>query len=224
MWTSFVELIRLSIFSAAHLCGGSLGAGIIAVSVIVRIALLPVTLHLARQARAQQAKLLELEPRLAALRLRHASDPGRLFRETRALKDANGVRMMSPGGLVGLLVQAPMLGGLFAAVRSGLGARVRFLWVSDLGRPDGLLIAAVTILAGLTMAVPRPQGSAGGAATLVPMVIGAGLTLLFISSASSAMALSVGAGSVVSGVQGLMLARDRRRDQKRIPRHDMRSS
>jgi hypothetical protein len=72
--------------------------------------------------------------------------------------------------------------------------------------------------------VPRPQGSAGGAATLVPMVIGAGLTLLFISSASSAMALSVGAGSVVSGVQGLMLARDRRRDQKRIPRHDMRSS
>jgi YidC/Oxa1 family membrane protein insertase len=194
------------------------------VSVIVRIALLPVTLHLARQARAQQAKLLELEPRLAALRLRHAKDPARMLRETRAVHAANGIRIMSPTGLAGLLVQLPMLGGLFAAVRTGLGAQVRFLWVGDLARPDGLLIAAVTILAGLTMAAPRPPGTTFGAVTLVPMVVGAGLTLLFISSASSAMALSVGAGSVVSGLQGLMLARDRRRDQKRIPRHDMRSS
>jgi YidC/Oxa1 family membrane protein insertase len=210
MWTSFVELIRMSIFSAAHVCGGSLGAGIVTVSVIVRLALLPVTLHLARQARAQQAKLLELKPRLEALSRRHANNPGRLLRETRALHAANGIRIMSPAGLVGLLVQLPMLGGLFAAVRSGLGGRVRFLWVTDLSRPDGLLVAVVTILAGVAMVAPRPQGTALGAATLLPMVIGAGLTLVFVSSASSAMALSVGAGSVVSGVQAWMLARERK--------------
>jgi len=34
MWTSFVDLIRLTVFAAAHRCGGSLGAGIIAVSAL----------------------------------------------------------------------------------------------------------------------------------------------------------------------------------------------
>ena len=68
MWASFVELIRVAIFAAAHVCGGSLGAGIIGVSVIVRIALLPLTLRLARQARAQQMRVAALKPALDARR------------------------------------------------------------------------------------------------------------------------------------------------------------
>ena len=211
MWTGFVELIRMSIFAAAHVCGGSLGAGIVAVSVVVRLALLPLTLHLARQARAEQAKVLALKPRLDALRAKHAKDPVRLLRETQDLHAAHGIRIMSPAGFIGLLVQMPMLGGLFAAVRGGLGARVRFLWVNNLSQPNGLLVAIVAILAGAAMAGPRPPGTAGGANAFVPVLVGGGLTLLFIWSASSAVALSVGAGSLVSGLQSLLLARDRSR-------------
>ena len=84
MWAGFVELLRAAIFGAAHVCGGSLGGGILLVSAGVRLALLPLTLRLARRARDQQAKLATLLPELEALQRRYANDPLRVMRETRA--------------------------------------------------------------------------------------------------------------------------------------------
>src|SRR5687767_13393598 len=130
MWSAFVDLIRMTIFTAAHVCGGSLGAGIVAVSVVMRLALMPLTLRIARQARAQQAKLAALKPEIERLQQRYAKDPAGLIRETRSLYEANGIRLMSSAALVGIAVQLPLLSGLFAAVRAGLGARVRFLWMA----------------------------------------------------------------------------------------------
>jgi membrane protein insertase Oxa1/YidC/SpoIIIJ len=181
MWSSFVELIRVAIFATAHVCGGSLGAGIVFVSVAFRLALLPLTLRLARQAREQQAKMAS----------------------------ANGVRPVSLGAFVGLLVQMPLLGGLFAAVRGGLGARVPFLWVTNLAKPDALLLAVVTLLGGAVVAIPRGPDAAPGPSAVTLLVVGVGGTLLFLWSASSAVALSVGAGSLVSCLQGWLLSRDR---------------
>ena len=212
MWSAFVELIRMTIFTAAHVCGGSLGAGILAVSVAMRLALLPVTLRIARQARAQQARLAALKPEIERLQQRHAKDPARLIRETQTLYAANGIRLLSPGGLIGLLVQLPLLSGLFAAVRAGLGARVRFLWIGNLALPDALLIAVVTILtAGSMLLMPRPPGAAAASHTTVIMLLVAGSTLFFLWSASSAVALSLGAGTLVSGLQSWILAREARR-------------
>src|SRR3712207_176014 len=108
MWDGFVELVRAAIFAAAGICGGSLGAGIIAVSAGLRLALLPMTLRLAREARRQQARIAALKPQLEALRRRHANDPARLVTETRALYRANDIRLMSRGGIVAALVQIPL--------------------------------------------------------------------------------------------------------------------
>ena len=204
MWAGFVELIRQAIFAAAHVCGGSLGAGIVGVSVIVRVALLPLTLRLARQARAQQMRIAALKPALDALQRRHAGDPLRLVTETRALYSANDIRVLSPDALVGFLVQVPLLSGLFAAVKGGLGARVRFLWISNLSQPDALLVGVATMLAGVVMAMPRSPDATGGPSTLVLMLLGAAGTLFFLWSASSAVVLSVGAGSLVSGSPDLV--------------------
>ena len=211
MWAGFVELIRVTIFAAAHVCGGSLGAGIVCVSVALRLALMPLTLRLARQARLHQARVAALQPQLEVLQRRHAADPTRLMRETHALYAANGVRILSVGGIVGLLVQAPLLTGLFAAVRGGLGTRVPFLWITNLARPDALLVGVVTLLGGAILAMPRPQGAAGGPSVLMLLLLSAGGTLLFLWSASSAVALSVGAGSLVSCLQSWLLSRDRAR-------------
>lgn len=208
MWSGFVDLIRVTIFAAAHVCGGSLGAGIVCVSLVLRLALLPLTLRLARQARLQQTRLAALKPQIDALQRRHAADPVRAMRETRALYAANGIRVLSIHGIAGLLVHVPLLSGLFAAVRGGLGARVPFLWVSNLAQPNALLLAVVALAGGAVMAMPRPHGAA--AAPSVPLLVATGLggTLVFLWSASSAVALSVGAGSLVSGLQSWLLARD----------------
>jgi membrane protein insertase Oxa1/YidC/SpoIIIJ len=143
-----------------------------------------------------------------ALQRRHAGDPARLAREVRALHAANGIRLFTPGGLVGFLVQAPLLGGLFAAVRGGLGARARFLWIADLSRPDALLVGVVALLTGAIVTMPGQPSGASAAGTIVALALGIGATVLFLWSASSAIALSVGAGSLVSGVQNWLIARE----------------
>ena len=183
MWAGFVELIRVTIFSAAHLCAGSLGSGILAVSVAMRLALMPLTLRLARQAHLQQLRLAALKPQIDALQRRYASDPVRLMREMQQLHAANGIRLVTPGGIVGLLLQLPLLSGLFAAVRAGLGERVRFLWIADLARPDAVLVAAVALLtAGSMMLSPRPEG-ASQSSMLVFLMLALGGTLFFLWSA-----------------------------------------
>jgi len=207
MWAAFVELLRAAIFSAAHVCGGSLGGGILLVSALVRLALLPLTLRLARRAREQQAKLAALRPEMEALQRRYANDPRRLFRETRELQAKHGIRVVTPSAFVGLAIQFPVLGGLFAAVRNGLGAKVRFLWVADLARPDGALLLGIAALT--AWGVSSAPGTSGQAGNQTPLLIFSVLgTVAFLWSASSAVALSVGAGSLVSVLQNWLLNRD----------------
>ena len=209
MWNGFIELIRLSIFSAAHFCGGSLGGGIMCVSIVLRIALLPLTLRIARQARAQQVRLAGIKPELAMLQRRHGKNPARLMKETQSLYAANDIRPLTPTGLIGMVLQMPLLGGLFAAVRNGLGSRVSFLWIANLARPDAALLAVVTLLGGAALVFPRPPVATSTSGVVTMMLIGGGFSLFFLWSASSAVALSVGAGTLVSALQNWILSRDR---------------
>lgn len=211
MWAGFVELLRATIFSVAHLAGGSLGGGILLVSAGVRLALLPVTLRMARRARRQQARIATLRPRIEALQRRYANDPWSLMRETRALYAEHGIRTLTPGGVADIAVQFPLLSGLFAAVRRGLGAKVRFLWVSDLARPDSVLLLGIAALTAWGVSTtPATPGQPGTPAALTVVMVLA--TVAFLWSASSAVALSVGAGSIVNVLQNWLLSRDARAD------------
>lgn len=209
MWTHFVELVRVTIFSVAHVCGGSLGTAIVLVSALVRLALMPLTLRVMRQSRANAQTMASLKPQLDALSARYANDPMRLLQETRAVQRAHGVSLFTPTALVSLLVQAPLLSGLFAAVRSGLGARVRFAFIRDLGAPSLPLLGIALALTWWGAA----SASAGSTGTRTPngaALMSVLLTLAFLWSASSAVVLSYGAGSLVTLLQNWILSRDHR--------------
>jgi YidC/Oxa1 family membrane protein insertase len=196
------------VFAAAHVCGGSLGAGVIAVSAIVRLALLPVTLRAARHARDQQARLAALKPALESLQRRYAKDPVRLMRETQALHAANGIRFLHPTNVRALLVQAPLLGGLFAAVRGGLGSRVRFLWIADLAQRNSLLVGIVAVMTGIVLAIPSSSSGSTAPNTAFAVSLSVAVSLFFLWSASSAVLLSVGTGSLISALQAWLLSRE----------------
>jgi YidC/Oxa1 family membrane protein insertase len=207
MWAGFVDLIRATIFAGSHLLNGSLGASIIVVSTIVRLALLPLMLRTARQAREQQRRLAEIKPQLERLKKRYESDPVQLMTRTKALYRENDIQLLPGSSMVSAAIQLPLFGGLFAAVREGLGARVRFLWIADISRVDALLITMVVGLTGFATAMtPAAPGSPVGSRMLAVMIMGA--TLVFLWSASSAVALSVGAGSAVSVLQSWLLRRE----------------
>lgn len=207
MWTSFIELIRATIFAAAHVCGGSLGGGVVAVSTLVRLALLPLTLRMAREALARQRATLALRPELERLQKRFAKDPSRLLTETKALHGRHGIQLLDPRPLLGGLVQMPLLIGLYSAVRSGLGAGVRYLWIADLARPDRLLVVAVAGLSVVAMTA-APQPTPTQSVPTAALVLAGAFTFVALWTASSTIALSWGAGSLVSTLQGWLLRRE----------------
>ena len=206
MWDALGELLRMAIFSAAHLFAGSLGGGIVFVSAAIRLALLPTSLAAVRRGREQQVKVAALKPALEALQRRYARDPARLFRETRALHARHGIQLFSAGAVKTVLLQIPIFGALYSALRE-FGGRVHFLWIGDLARPDFLLLAIVAGLTALgmtTMPVVPGQVAMPRLVTVVA-VIG---TVGFLWTASSAFALSIGAGSAVTMLQNFLIARE----------------
>ena len=209
MWGALVELVRATIFVAAHLVGGSLGAAVILVSAGVRLALLPLALRAARQARAQQAKIDALRPQIERLNTRYAKNPLKLMTETQRLYRQHGIQPLGRAALVSMLIQGPLLGALYTAVRTGLGAGVRFLWIENLSRANGLLLLLVAGASALAASIA--PAAPGGASTITPRamsIVAATATMLFLWSASSTVVLSVGAGSAVSALQNWLLRRE----------------
>jgi YidC/Oxa1 family membrane protein insertase len=208
MWDTFVEAIRASMFLAGHACNGSLGFGVLVVSLTLRLMLLPLTLRLAARARVHQAKMAALAPELARLRALYAKDPRRYWQEAGDLMRRHGVRPADPAAFLSLGVQAPILFALFAAVRRGLGTGVPFLWVSDLARTDVRLTLLVTLLTGISVATApttaTQQAQAQAQVMLTVAVIG---TAVFLWTTASSVALSAGAGAAVSLLQNWLVVR-----------------
>ena len=208
-WSELLDMLRALIFGVAHVCNGSVGVAVILVSFTIRLALLPLTLRLARRALEHQRRLRELQPEVERLRRRFAKDPARLLKETHAFYRRRGVKQLDPAVLAGSAVQIPVFTALYSVLRKGLGYGIRFFWIGDTSLPNLLLNVSV---AGMTAATVAAGGSADMSTTMRLMmgVLVGGVTVWFLSSTSALFALSAGAGSVVGLLQGWLLRRDRR--------------
>ena len=110
-WSDAIEMFRALIFGVAHVCNGSIGLAVILVSFAIRLALLPLTLRLARRAREHQRRMTELRPELERLQKRYADDPAGLWRETSRFYKVRGVKQVDPAGFWGGLAQMPVFAG-----------------------------------------------------------------------------------------------------------------
>ena len=213
MWDAFVEAIRASMFLVSQACNGSLGTGVLVVSLTLRLLLLPLTLRLAARARAHQEAMAALAPEMDRLRGEYANDPMKYWQEVSALLRRRGLRPADPAALLSAIVQAPILFGLYAAVRKGIGNGVRFMWIRDLARADIALAILVTVLTGIALVTaPSPTQNAQQAQIMLTIaVLG---TAIFLWTAASSVALSVGAGVAVSLLQNWLVQRSRRRSTR----------
>ena len=198
-WSLLVGFVRALVFAAAHLCGNSIGSGILAVSVLVRLALLPVTLRAARRALAHQTRIAELKPALERLRQAHGDDRAALAEATMRLYREHGIEMIPPGTLAATLIQLPIGAALYQAFASGLGPKLSFLWVGDLARPDAVLAATAASLAGLAAGLSSSSSNRGAIAVSVT------ITLILAWRLSASVALYWIASSGVGAVQALVL-------------------
>ena len=82
IWASFADALEASLLVLTQAFGGNLAWAIVAFSLGVRIALLPLTYRIGRQVQANRTKLLALRPTLEKLQQRFRKDPRRLMTET----------------------------------------------------------------------------------------------------------------------------------------------
>jgi YidC/Oxa1 family membrane protein insertase len=204
-WLAFVDPVRAALFALTHVTGGSVGAAILVLSLLVRAALFPLTLRLARQAARTDALLRAAKPQLDAVQARWAADPVRLFEETRRVQREHGIRPVSRAGLLNVAIQLPLGAAVLRAVTGGIARAGRLLWIADLARPDAWLAALAGASAALVTALaPVP---AGGTSSRGLVFVSAAVTLFVVWR----MAAGVGlywVGTNVAGVaQTLVLRR-----------------
>lgn len=177
-WSFVVSVVRAAVFAVAHLCGNSIGSGILGVSVLVRLTLLPMTLRAARRMQAHQARVAALKPALDRLHTLHGNDRTALAEATVQLYRRHGIEAIPRGTVAATLIQLPIGAALYQAFSKGLGPRLSFLWIPDLARPDALLAVVAAALAGLVTSVGMTTNnrSATALAAVVTLVIAWRLT------------------------------------------------
>jgi YidC/Oxa1 family membrane protein insertase len=124
---------------------GSYGLAIIAFTFIIRIVLTPLMMQ---QVRAQKA-MNALQPQLQEIQKKYAKDKEKLNQETMALYKEAGVNPL--GGCLPLLIQMPILGGLYYALLNLSKTpefRAPFLWLPNLAEKEGFpYILIITMVA-----------------------------------------------------------------------------
>lgn len=108
LWLELIELFRAGIFTFAQALGGNVGGGIVCFSLLVRLALLPLTYQLARRSLAHRSALRKLQPELERLRKRFRRQPEKLAAASRKLFEQHGTQPVDSGSLLGALAQMPV--------------------------------------------------------------------------------------------------------------------
>jgi YidC/Oxa1 family membrane protein insertase len=204
IWYQMVDLLRESMLAYAQMTHGSVAVGIMAVTFLARLALLPLTVRLARASAAHQDAMRRLQPALERARARFKNDPRGLAAETRRSFAEAGVSMLPLGGLLGGLLQVPVLLALFSAVRQCAELGGRFLWIRDISKPDAALGIVVAALTAASMAA-GPQAAPENRIVLI--LVPAVVTLVALWQMAAGVGLYWGVSSAMGVVQGLIVRR-----------------
>ena len=134
--------------SLSHGFGGSLGWAIITLSLGIRIALLPLTIGLARRARRKQEIMRALQPEIEQLKKRFEKKPEHLLGEMSKLYKKHDCSPLDLPTLVGSFIQLPIFGILYSSIKSSMSANNAFLWIRSLVSPDFYLTLLILTLTG----------------------------------------------------------------------------
>lgn len=123
--------------------GGSFGLALIAITILVRLALMPFMINQFKKQRNMRTKTAAMQPELEAIKQKYAKskDPDarkKQSEETMALYQKHGFNPLAMGCLP-MLIQLPILSGLYYAIRSNPEmTHHTFLWFK-LGLKDPIM-------------------------------------------------------------------------------------
>jgi len=139
-WFTFLAYPLLWMIHYLHLFLGNYGLAIIALTLIVKSMLLPLT----KASLESMKKMQQLQPEINALRER-IKDPNQLNQEILGLYKRK--RVNPAGGCLPILIQLPVFLGLYQALLNSIELRHSpfALWIQDLSAPESLHLFGIGI-------------------------------------------------------------------------------
>lgn len=159
------EYIFIPLFNFLHLIIPNYGLVIIVFSIIIKLALHPLTKTSMRSMRNMQ----KLQPMMQEIREKYKSDPQQMNMHVMKLYKDYGIN--PAGGCLPLLLQLPILYALYSLFTASIELRQAsfMLWMTDLSVPDVLIplpfsaplignhLSGLTLAMGITMFVQQKQ-------------------------------------------------------------------
>ena len=136
---------------------------------IVRLITGPLTKRSHKSTQAMQ----KIQPDMKKLQEKYKKEPQKLNQEMVKLYKEKGVNPL--GGCLPMLIQMPLLFGLFIVFRSTIELRgVSFLWISDLANPD---VITPVVVNNFLDSIPGISFFYGHGIALLPIVVGTTMIL-----------------------------------------------
>lgn len=141
----FISKPLLMLMRFMHDLLGNWGLAIIALTLVVRLVMLPFNILSFKSSRAMQ----KIQPQLQAIREKYKNDPMQVNRETMALMKQNNANPLS--GCLPMLIQIPIFFALWRTIGSSIEIYQQpfFGWITDLSAHDHFFV--LPILMGITM-------------------------------------------------------------------------
>ncbi|MEM7016600.1 MAG: membrane protein insertase YidC [Pseudomonadota bacterium] len=185
LWTMWIEFIHVLIIGLSGNVGFGLGIAIIATTILFRLLLLPISWPIGYRACIRQKKLRKLQPQLQRLREAYSAKPELYMQQMKSLYKRHNLKLFDGLGLLGGLLQIPVFLGMFHVLK-GFGEGIRFLWVTNLAKPDFWFAIIAGITTALMMMVnPDMPEHLRIAMIVIPCI----LTIIFALNFSSALAI-----------------------------------
>lgn len=116
------------------------GLAIIAITIIIRLVFLPLTIKSMASMKEMQVKMQALKPKMDALKEKYKDDKTKQNAELMKLYTSQGINPLSSlGGCLPLLIQLPVFIALYDVLLYSIELRhSSFLWINDLSEPEFL--------------------------------------------------------------------------------------
>jgi YidC/Oxa1 family membrane protein insertase len=196
------DMIIALLASLSQSFGGSPGCAIIILSLGIRVALLPLTIKLARRARRNQEIMRILQPEIEQLKKKFEKKPEQFFEEMSKLYRKHNCSPFDIPTLAGSFIQLPIFGILYSSIRSSLSANSVFLWIRNLASPDVWLTLTILSLTGISACL-MPSSSAHTRNMLI--VIQVIVTFLIVWKLAAGLGLYWASSGLVNLFQTLWL-------------------
>lgn len=151
----FLQLVLTWFFNISSLAGfESYGVAIILMTIVIKMALYPLTVKQVVSMKAMQ----EIQPEMKKLQDKYKNNPQEMQKKVAELYKEKGVNPVA--GCLPLLAQMPILIGIFYAIRDYdyASAAPSFLWLDNLSAADPYYI--LPVLSALTTYIQQKQTTA----------------------------------------------------------------